>query len=254
MTRENKVALVVGFALVLFVGILISDHLSDAQTRRSADLAPPAARTAATAGRAGARLLDLRQEPRRRTDAGPAAPTPGTAAPSVRPVSQPRPAAPRPTAAPPAGPEPEAAAPAAAAPPEAPRHHDVRPGETLSVIAQRYYGSVRFTEALAAFNGLDDPDDLWAGRRLRVPPPQELTGPRPDSGAAAPAAPEAPDAAPAYASYRIRPGDSLSVLAARFLDSAGRWRDLYELNRDVIDDPDDIRVGSVIRVPAAAGG
>ncbi|MHC4219162.1 MAG: hypothetical protein ACYSU7_11985, partial [Planctomycetota bacterium] len=56
MTRENKVALVVGFALVLFVGILISDHLSDAQTRRSADLAPPAARTAATAGGAGARL------------------------------------------------------------------------------------------------------------------------------------------------------------------------------------------------------
>ena len=53
MTRENKVALVVGFALVLFVGILISDHLSDAQTRRSADLAPPVARTAATAGGAG---------------------------------------------------------------------------------------------------------------------------------------------------------------------------------------------------------
>ncbi len=40
MTRENKVALVVGFALVLFVGILVSDHLSRAQTQRSADLAP----------------------------------------------------------------------------------------------------------------------------------------------------------------------------------------------------------------------
>ena len=39
MTRENKVALVVGFALVLFVGILISDHFSRAQAR-PADLIP----------------------------------------------------------------------------------------------------------------------------------------------------------------------------------------------------------------------
>ena len=30
MTRENKLALVVGFGLLLFVGILVSDHFSAA--------------------------------------------------------------------------------------------------------------------------------------------------------------------------------------------------------------------------------
>lgn len=38
MTRENKLALVVGFGLVLFVGILISDHYSEARRAESANL------------------------------------------------------------------------------------------------------------------------------------------------------------------------------------------------------------------------
>lgn len=39
MTRENKLALVVGFGLILFVGILISDHFSAAQNQEAANLA-----------------------------------------------------------------------------------------------------------------------------------------------------------------------------------------------------------------------
>lgn len=38
MTRENKLALVVGFALILVVGILISDHFSAARSQKSAQL------------------------------------------------------------------------------------------------------------------------------------------------------------------------------------------------------------------------
>ncbi len=38
MTRENKLALVVGFGLILFVGILISDHFSVAQNQNAAKL------------------------------------------------------------------------------------------------------------------------------------------------------------------------------------------------------------------------
>ena len=132
-------------------------------------------------------------------------------------------------------------------PPAEVRFHDVRPGESLSEIAHRYYGDVRLTDELARLNGIDDPDDLRAGHRLRVPqavalaPGQQLATPRP---------PDPPR--PAYGSYRIMPGDSLSSIARRFLRSANRWRHLYELNRDVIGDPNNIRVGTVIRVPAEA--
>lgn len=38
MTRENKLALVVGFGLLLFVGILVSDHFSAAHRQDKADL------------------------------------------------------------------------------------------------------------------------------------------------------------------------------------------------------------------------
>ena len=39
MSRENKLALIIGFSLVLFVGVLISDHLSEASRQVTADLA-----------------------------------------------------------------------------------------------------------------------------------------------------------------------------------------------------------------------
>jgi nucleoid-associated protein YgaU len=216
MTRENKVALVVG---------------SDAQTRRSADLAPPAARTAATAGRAGARLLDLQS---------PARPRPDEVAPAAVPV---------PVPAPTARSEPEAPAPEPSPPlPEA-RFHDVQPGESLSEICHRYYGDVSLTQELADVNGIDDPDDLRAGHRLRLPPLGEAA-----PGQESVTRPDAPlGGGPTYGSYRVKPGDSLSGIARRFLHTADRWRQLYELNRDVIADPDDIRVGTVIRIPAEAG-
>jgi len=39
MTRENKLGLIIGFGLVLFIGVLISDHLSEASRQVTADLA-----------------------------------------------------------------------------------------------------------------------------------------------------------------------------------------------------------------------
>jgi nucleoid-associated protein YgaU len=125
----------------------------------------------------------------------------------------------------------------------------VQAGESLSEICHRYYGLVELTEELAAFNGIDDPDLLRAGHRLRVPPRVELdpaSGPAPPAGVAA-------AAGATYGSYRIVPGDSLSGIARRFLRSADGWRQLYELNRDVISDPDRIPIGTVIRVPAETG-
>ena len=109
MTRENKVALVVGFALVLFVGILVSDHLSRAQTQQAAELLPAVTKQRAAARRP-ARFVDLRTGDR-----------PRPAVPAQTPVPQPRPVAP--------------------AEPPAPRVYTVRPGDSLSRIAQRIMGS-----------------------------------------------------------------------------------------------------------------
>lgn len=57
----------------------------------------------------------------------------------------------------------------------------VEPGDTLSLIAERVYGSWVYTPALAALNGIANPDLIVPGTRLTVP----ATPPSPVVGAAA---------------------------------------------------------------------
>lgn len=52
--------------------------------------------------------------------------------------------------------------------------------------------------------------------------------------------------------YTVRRGDSLWLIAKRFLGSGNRWREIYNLNRNVIGrDPNKIYPGQVLRLPPA---
>lgn len=58
---------------------------------------------------------------------------------------------------------------------------------------------------------------------------------------------------PAPATYTVQAGDSLWVIARRFLGSGARWREIWELNRPVIGpDPNRIYPGQVLRLPGGA--
>ncbi len=238
MTRENKVALVVGFALVLLVGLLVSDHLSEARRQQAADLVPPEAMRSSAAA---AELIDLQ------TTASLAAPAEAPPAVVQAPAPAPEPAVirmpdlieiERATAA--------SEDPAAATA----RLHLVRPGESLSLISQRYYGTAKLTRDLAAFNGIGDPDSVRAGQRLKIPDAAALNGKAQAAGSGSENAGSPPPAPPA--TYRVLPGDTLSSIAGALLHSRGRWRELYEANRDVIHDEDTLVAGTVIRIPAPA--
>ncbi len=228
MTRENKVALVVGFALVLFVGILVSDHMSKAQTQRSAEFVPAVNRSKPASERP-VHFVNLQ--------------APGSTPPAPQafaPASDGSPATP---------PAVDRAVPGEPPPPTAiagPAVHvyEVKPGESLSIICQRVYGEVSLTEALAAHNGISDPDRVWAGKQLTLPPLHLLTA-VPDD-----ASPGGGDRADEPGTYRVIEGDSLSTIAQRFLGSADRWRQLYKFNRQVMSNPDTVRVGTVLKIPA----
>ncbi len=58
-----------------------------------------------------------------------------------------------------------------------------------------------------------------------------------------------PKPKPDLMEYQVRPGDTLSDIAARFLGSSTRYMDIYELNRDRLRSPHDLRIGRSIRVP-----
>ena len=52
--------------------------------------------------------------------------------------------------------------------------------------------------------------------------------------------------------YTVVSGDSLSRIAKHVLGNANRWRDIFEANRDQLDDPDLIKPGQVLKLPADA--
>ena len=61
---------------------------------------------------------------------------------------------------------------------------------------------------------------------------------------------EVVDAAPAQ-TYTVASGDNLSKIAKHFYGKASAWPKIFEANRDQLDDPDRIKPGQVLRIPAA---
>ncbi len=264
MTRENKLALVVGFGLILLVGILVSDHFSTARTQRAAELTGaqdplhqprwedpdlialgpvtpvrqpspeelPNDRLIDEIPSRGGNVLDpIANEPPRGIEMG--------ASPDRRIGLDPRQAAQLPY-----------------------RFHDVKSGESLSSICSRYFGDTSLIDELADYNELGDPNSLKIGRRLRIPDATTLVrgggstpgngqGSNPGGSATATAANRNHAAARASAvrTYTVKEDDNLSKIAKNLLGSGGRYLAIYEYNRDVLSSPDSLRPGMVLKIP-----
>ncbi len=54
---------------------------------------------------------------------------------------------------------------------------------------------------------------------------------------------------PAAQTYTVEKGDSLSKISRQFYGEASRWREIFEANRDQLDDPDRIFPGQVLKIP-----
>ena len=72
------------------------------------------------------------------------------------------------------------------------------------------------------------------------------------SASAAPAQAAAPKAAAAPQTYTVKPGDSLSKIAKEHLGNANLYMEIFNANKDVLQDPDKIKPGMVLKLPVAA--
>lgn len=54
---------------------------------------------------------------------------------------------------------------------------------------------------------------------------------------------------PATQTYVVERGDTLSHIAQRFYGKASGWHDIFEANRDQLEDPDRIQPGQVLKIP-----
>lgn len=119
------------------------------------------------------------------------------------------------------------------------RTHVVAAGETLGGIALTLMGSSHHWEAISAANGDLDPTALQVGQRLVIPALNRKTGkPVPAVLKAA-----------AGTIVTVRDGDSLSAIAKRELGDMNRWQDIFDANRDVLNDPGALQIGMRLRMP-----
>jgi len=147
------------------------------------------------------------------------------AQPPVTPPARPRPASP-PVAAP--------ASPPVA--PQAPRTYVVKKGDTLSSIAREQYGDVAKRRLIQKANNLSDPNRIFVGQKLLLPPAEKST-PAP--------------AAAGGRTYRVKKGDTLWSVAERFLGDGKRWREIQRANADQVNrEGTNLREGMVLVIPA----
>jgi nucleoid-associated protein YgaU len=59
-----------------------------------------------------------------------------------------------------------------------------------------------------------------------------------------------PAAAPAHETYTVQPGDTLSKISKAKLGDANAYMKIFEANRDQLTDPDKIKPGQVLKIPA----
>ena len=58
--------------------------------------------------------------------------------------------------------------------------------------------------------------------------------------------------APKDVTYTVKAGDTLSKIAKEHLGDAGAYMKIFEANKDQLTDPDKIKPGQVLKIPAAA--
>lgn len=250
MTRENKLVLVIGFGLLLFVGILVSDHLS----ARDAQFSKPDSMVEAKYQK------DQQLPPVEGPDVvgfgslarGPEAPPQVGGVVIVRPEMTDGQGV---AIAPPAPPVP------------AERTHTVAKGDNPEKIAQKYYNKRSLASKLAEYNNID-PAKLKIGQTLKIPDigvldpkavavqqpqsmPQQML-PQVHEQQQAPVAPEPRVSETRARTVKVQKGDSLWKIAERAYGKASnaKIKELQQLNPGL--NEKNLKIGSEIKVAAAS--
>ena len=149
----------------------------------------------------------------------------------------------------------------------------IQPNENFWSISKKKYGTVRYFQALRELNKsrVPDPKRMPLGTKILVPSPQELEArfpallpksTRSDRFASAAGRRTAgnnreqpfgfflsPTGQPMF---RVGDDDTLTRISKAHLGRSSRWIQVYNMNRDRVQNPDKLNIGLVLRLPADA--
>lgn len=131
------------------------------------------------------------------------------------------------------------------------RTHEVAAGETLSAIAEKYFGDPNLYPLIEKANPRLDARRMKVGQKLLIP---DREAPPPGQAQQqAPAQSQAPAATGLTADglYEVKPGDTLARISTRLFGREALWEEIYKLNQDLIGpDPARLKVGMKLKMPS----
>jgi nucleoid-associated protein YgaU len=145
-------------------------------------------------------------------------------------------------------------------------YYVVKPQDSFWTISRQKYGTARYFRALAELNKahVPDPARMRPGVKVSTPPAEILetrfaqflpkgtavevaSGERPAGKSGSAGFFTSADGKPMY---RTGESDTLSNIAARHLGRASRWIQIYEMNRDRLATPNQLKIGTELALPA----
>ncbi|NOX57113.1 MAG: LysM peptidoglycan-binding domain-containing protein [Planctomycetes bacterium] len=148
----------------------------------------------------------------------------------------------------------------------------VQENDTFWTISKRVYGTARYFQALALYNKhrVPDPQRMRPGTKIETPAPDVLKARFPQlfarvkaaGGDRAPAGGKGKSEAPpgfflglsGEPLYRVGKSDTLTQIAQKHLGRSSRWIQIYQLNRDRLKDPNDLKIGRSCACPPTPAG
>lgn len=130
------------------------------------------------------------------------------------------------------------------------KEYVVRSGDTLKKISEEQMGGIHRWQYLYEFNKqrIKSPDSLQPGTVITIPIEQDGQGKAPKAEMTK-IQPAIVEISPAMRTYIINKNDSLWKIAKKQLGNGNRWKEIYELNKKKIKNPDTLIPGMRILIP-----
>lgn len=255
MTKESKLALIIGFVLVLVVGVLVSDHFSQASTMTLDTMGQDQAPTDAPIARLGVReqaaITSAIPDPQPSAQRGSqdqfqpvVIDQPSIIEQAIEEAKQRIKSTNLPAAVEPTGRKEPQSQPQRPLPEKTYHPYTVAKGDTLIGIARELLGDAERWREIESINAdvLGPGSVLQIGMTLRLPADARIltNGPRPT--------PSTTRSNAGARTYTVVAGDTLGEISMKLLGTSRRMDEIAELNG--LSSPDQIFVGMTLKIPA----
>ena len=135
--------------------------------------------------------------------------------------------------------------------------HTIQPGESISTLADRYYGDYRKFHLIAEYNELEDATKVTVGQEIKIPvvegmpimaAPEEI---QIETGETTEPMPGEIITVKSFVTHTVQPGESLSKLAQMYYGDYKKYDLIVKFNS--LEDATSVQFGQQIKIPEVDG-